>query len=163
MTHGGIPNLRLFTLLDLSISSPLLILENFLHIKTWVILITGLVHNQKFTCSARTQAQPILCCISYSYWSLVEQRKPHKNSKRENEIKGRICQNWTVHKDEFFRGTSVAQIEKLWNNKSCVYIWGSRKKIHINTMDSKNLFMCRNPNLTSTSTRTLLGTTNAMK
>ena len=35
-----------------------------------------------------------------------------KTVNRECKRKGRICQNRTVRKDELFRGTSVAQIEK---------------------------------------------------
>jgi hypothetical protein len=39
-----------------------------------------------------------------------------------------ICQNRRADKDQFFRGPSVAQIEKLKANKSLEITWGMRTR-----------------------------------
>ena len=106
MNHGGIPKLRLLTLLDHVISSFSLDPWKLPSHQTRSNLISGLVHNQKFTCSAWTQSLPTLLDITHSYWNLMEQRNPLKHSKRGNaKIKDRICQHRTVCKDKFFRCT----------------------------------------------------------
>jgi hypothetical protein len=52
-----------------------------------------------------------------------------KESDREaNTNSGRICQNRTTDKDCFFRGSSVAQIEKCKTNKSLEITWGMRTR-----------------------------------
>jgi hypothetical protein len=40
-----------------------------------------------------------------------------------------ICQNRTADKDRFFRGSSVAQIEKCKTNKSFKITWGMAQEI----------------------------------
>jgi hypothetical protein len=48
-----------------------------------------------------------------------------KESDREAKTNsGRICQNRTADKDQFFRGPSVAQIEKCKTNESLDITWG---------------------------------------
>jgi hypothetical protein len=42
---------------------------------------------------------------------------------RQTQIVAEICQNRTANKDRFFRGPSVAQIEKLKTNKSLEITW----------------------------------------
>jgi hypothetical protein len=43
---------------------------------------------------------------------------------RQTQIVAEICQNRTAEKDRFFRGFSVAQIEKCKTNKSLEITWG---------------------------------------
>jgi hypothetical protein len=103
MNHGGIPKLRLFTLLD-HIISPFSL--DFLHTKLKTVLIRGLVHNQKFSYSVMIQSIPKLLDISYSHQCFVEQRNPHKHSKRANaKQKAESVKNRTVWNGEFFRRT----------------------------------------------------------
>jgi hypothetical protein len=45
-------------------------------------------------------------------------KRTQKESDREAKNSGRICQNRTADKDRFFRGSSVAQIEKCKTNES---------------------------------------------
>jgi hypothetical protein len=52
-------------------------------------------------------------------------KKTQKESDREaNTNSGRIYQNRTADRDGFFRGPSVAQIEKYKTNKSLDIAWG---------------------------------------
>jgi hypothetical protein len=47
-----------------------------------------------------------------------------KAIERQTPIVAEICQNRTADKDRFFRGFSVAQIEKCKTNKSLKITWG---------------------------------------
>jgi hypothetical protein len=52
-------------------------------------------------------------------------KRTQKESDREaNTNSGRIYQNRTAGKDRFFRGPSVAQIEKCKTNESLEITWG---------------------------------------
>jgi hypothetical protein len=52
-------------------------------------------------------------------------KRTQKESDREaNKNSGRIYQNRTADKDRFFRGPSVAQIEKCKTNESLDITWG---------------------------------------
>jgi sulfatase maturation enzyme AslB (radical SAM superfamily) len=52
-------------------------------------------------------------------------KRTQKESDREaNTNNGRIYQNRTTDKDQFFRGPSVAQIEKCKTNESLQITWG---------------------------------------
>jgi hypothetical protein len=52
-------------------------------------------------------------------------KRTQKESDQEANINsGRICQNRTADRDQFFRGPSVAQIEKCKTNKSLEITWG---------------------------------------
>jgi hypothetical protein len=52
-------------------------------------------------------------------------KRTKKESDREaNTNSGRICQNRTADRDRFFRGPSVAQIEKYKTNESLEITWG---------------------------------------
>jgi hypothetical protein len=52
-------------------------------------------------------------------------RRTQKESDREaNTNSGRICQNRTADKEQFFRGPSIAQIEKCKTNESLEITWG---------------------------------------
>jgi hypothetical protein len=51
-------------------------------------------------------------------------KRTQKESDREaNTNSGRICQNKTADKDQFFRGASVAQIEKCKTNRNLEITW----------------------------------------
>ena len=84
MTHGGIPKFRLFTLLDHIISSFSLAPWKLPSHQTQDSFIRGLVQNQKLLYSVMIQSIPKLLDISYSHQCFVEQRNPHKHSKRAN-------------------------------------------------------------------------------
>ena len=123
VTHGGIPKLRLFHLLDHIISSPLLILENFLHTKLKVNFIRGLVH-KKFLYSAWTQLLPMLLDISYSHWYFMEQKDPFKIvkealqnkwqnlSKTEQTVKSNFFEALNLLRSENFNQMKVAYTSK---------------------------------------------------
>jgi hypothetical protein len=52
-------------------------------------------------------------------------KRTKKESDREASTNSdRICQNRTTDKDQFFRGPSVAQIEKYKTNESLGITWG---------------------------------------
>ena len=104
----------------------------------------------------------------------MEQRKPHKNSKRENaKEKAESVKTEQFVKTNFFEALPwlKSKIARIIN--SFIHIRMTHKKFQTlgvteNNGDgkvwlTKNLFLCRNPNLVLTSIRTLLGTTNAIK
>jgi hypothetical protein len=47
-----------------------------------------------------------------------------KEIKRQMQIVAEICQNRRAGKDQFFRKSSVAQIEKCKTNESYIITWG---------------------------------------
>jgi hypothetical protein len=98
-------------------------------------------------------------------------KKTQKESDREaNTNSGRICQNRTADKDQFFRGPSVAQIEKCKPNKSLEITWGIRTTNRRSKKYSENFHeflrcskeICfrtaTSPNLTFLKLEVLLGT-----
>jgi hypothetical protein len=63
-------------------------------------------------------------------------KRTQKESDREaNTNSGRICQNRTAKKVRFFRGPSVAQIEKCKTNESLEITWG----MHTRNSDQKDI------------------------
>ena len=59
-----------------------------------------------------------LATVTTSLKALPPKRTQKKKIKRQMQILAEICQNRTSGKDEFFRGTSVAQIKKWETNES---------------------------------------------
>jgi hypothetical protein len=53
-----------------------------------------------------------------------------KAIERQIQIVSKICQNRTADKDRFFRGFSIAQIEKCKTNKSLEITWGIWSRNH---------------------------------
>jgi hypothetical protein len=98
-------------------------------------------------------------------------KRTQKESDREaNTNSGRIYQNRTTDKDRFFRGLSVAQIEKCKTNKSLEITWGMRTRTRRSKRFSENFHeflrcsaeICfrtaTSPNLTFLKLEVLLGT-----
>jgi hypothetical protein len=54
----------------------------------------------------------------------VIKRTKKESDQEANTNSDRICQNRTAEKERFFRGPSVAQIEKCKTNESLDIIWG---------------------------------------
>jgi ribosomal protein L13E len=94
-----------------------------------------------------------------------------KGIERQTEIVAEICQNRRADKDRFFRGFSVAQIEKYKTNKSLEITWGMCTRNRRSKRYSENFheflqysmkisFMTTtSPNPTSLKLEVLLGTT----
>ena len=59
-----------------------------------------------------------LATVTTSLKALPPERTQNKKIKRQMQILAEICQNRTAGKDEFFRGTSVAQIKNCETNES---------------------------------------------
>jgi hypothetical protein len=86
-----------------------------------------------------------------------------------------ICQNRTADKDRFFRGPSVAQIEKCKTNKSLEITWGMSTRNRRSKGYSENFHeflrcsaeICfrtaTSPNLTFLKLEVLLGTKTKLK
>jgi hypothetical protein len=82
-----------------------------------------------------------------------------------------ICQNRTADKGQFFRGPSVAEIEKCKTNESLDITWGICTRNHRSKryIDNFNVFLrcsteiwfrtATSPNLTSLKLEASLGTT----
>jgi hypothetical protein len=98
-------------------------------------------------------------------------KRTQKESDREaNTNSGRICQNRTADKDQFFEGPSVAQIEKCETNVSLDITWGICTRNFRSKRYSENFHeflwcsaeICfrtaTSPNLTSLKLEVLLGT-----
>jgi hypothetical protein len=98
-------------------------------------------------------------------------KRTQKESDREaNTNSGRICLNRTGDKDRFFRGPSVAQIEKWKTNESLEITWGMHKRNRRSKRYSENFHeflwcsteiyfrTATSPNLTSLKLEVLLGT-----
>jgi hypothetical protein len=94
-----------------------------------------------------------------------------KAIERKTQILAEICQNRTAVKGRFFRGPSVAQIEKYKNNESFDITWGISSRNFKSKRYSENVHeflwcsaeICfrtaTSPNLTSLKLEILLGTT----
>jgi hypothetical protein len=98
-------------------------------------------------------------------------KRTQKESDREaNTNSGRICPNKIADKDRFFRGPSVAQIEKCKTNKSLEITWRICTRNGRSKRYSENVHKClwcsieiffgtaTSPNLTSLKLEVLLGT-----
>jgi hypothetical protein len=98
-------------------------------------------------------------------------KRTQKESDREaNTNSGRIYQNRTTDKDRFFRGPSVAQIEKCKTNKILEITWGMLTRNRRSKTYSENFHKflwcsaeiyfrtATSPNLTSLKLEVLLGT-----
>jgi hypothetical protein len=98
-------------------------------------------------------------------------KRTKKESDREANTKsGRICQNITAGRDLFFRGPSIAQIEKYKTNESLGITWGICTRNLISKRYSENFHeflrcsteiyfrTATSPNLTSLKLEVLLGT-----
>jgi hypothetical protein len=59
----------------------------------------------------------------------VIKRTKKKVIERQTQVVAEICQNRTADKDRFFRGPSVAQIEKCKTNESLEITWGIAPEI----------------------------------
>jgi hypothetical protein len=94
-----------------------------------------------------------------------------KAIERQTQIVAEICQNRTADKGRFFRGPSVAQIEKYRTNESLDITWGICTRNHRSKRYSENFhefLRCNtkicfrtatSSNLTSLKLEVLLGTT----
>jgi hypothetical protein len=98
-------------------------------------------------------------------------KRTQKDSDREQtQIVAEICQNKTADKGRFFRGPSVAQIEKCKTNESLDITWGICSRNFISKRYSENFHEClqcsteicfrtaTSPNLTSLKLEVLFGT-----
>jgi hypothetical protein len=98
-------------------------------------------------------------------------KRTKKESDREANINsGRICQNRTAGKDQFFRGPSVAQIEKCKTKESLEITWGICTRNIRSKIYSENFHeflrcsaeicfrIATSPNLTSLKLEAFLGT-----
>jgi hypothetical protein len=59
----------------------------------------------------------------------VIKRTQKESDQEANTNSGRICQNRTADKDQFFQGPSVAQIEKCKTNESLEITWAYAQEI----------------------------------
>ena len=159
MNHGGIPKLRLFTLLDHIISSSSLDPWKLPSHQTSSKLIRGLVHNQKFTCSEVTQSFLTLLDIAQSYWTLMDQRnssniakeamrnKRQNLSKTEQSVKTNLEGALNLLKRKNSKLMKVAYISEdhAWFFLEFFNFYGV-----CTAQNSKNLSLRRDPNLAST-------------
>jgi hypothetical protein len=99
-------------------------------------------------------------------------KEPKKKAiERQTQIVAEICQNRTADKCRFFRGPSVAQIEKCKTNESLYITWGictRNRRSKRYTENFHEFLQCStkisfrtatSPNLTSLKLEVLLGTT----
>jgi hypothetical protein len=101
----------------------------------------------------------------------VIKRTKKKAIERQTQIVEEVCQNRTADKGRFFRGPSVAQIEKCKTNKSLDITWGICTRDRRSKRYSENFYeflwcsteicfrIATSPNLTSLKLEVLLGTT----
>ena len=125
---GASPSLSSSLFLILLYHSSLLTLEKFRHTKLKVNLIRGLVHNQKLTCSVRTQYDryfkhqllPLMLCEALPpkkecHPTLVKERmqnKRHNLSKTEQSAKTNFFEALTMLRSKNFELTKDAYIYK---------------------------------------------------
>jgi hypothetical protein len=100
----------------------------------------------------------------------VVKRTQKESDQEANTNSGRIYQNRTAGKDQFFRGSFVAQIEKCKTNESLAITWGMCAKNHRSKRHSEifhgflrySTEICfrtaTSPNLTFLQLEVLLGT-----
>jgi hypothetical protein len=173
----GIPKLELLSILHLisSLSIPY----------TWKLPSYKISHNSISNVSTSIIVnQPFWFCfklnnttykayttVSTSPKVLWSKELKKKAIERQTQIVVEICQNRTADKGRFFRGPSVAQIEKCKTNKSLDITWGICTRNFISKRYSENFHeflrcsteICfrttTSPNLTSLKLEVLLGTT----
>ena len=125
INHRGIPKLRLFTLLDHSISSSSLDPWKLPPHQTRNKLIRGLVHNQKFTCSEITQSFLTLLDIVQSYWKSMEQRNPSHIAKEAMRNKR---QNLSKQNSSYWR---ILKWHQTCSNENAQIEWKLRTYLRI--------------------------------
>jgi hypothetical protein len=145
---GGIPKLWRLNLLDISCGDmgiPKLKLFSILHLisslsipYTWKLpsyktspnsisnISINMIVNQPFCFSFKLKYTTYKAYTSVATSSKVPWPKELKKKaiERQTQIVAEICQNRTAHKGRFFRGHSVAQIEKCKTNESLDITWG---------------------------------------
>jgi hypothetical protein len=152
----GIPKLELLSILHLISSLSIPYTWKLPSYKTSYNSISNvsinMILNQPFWFSFKLKhttykAYTIVATSSKVSWSKELKKKVIE---RQTQIVAEICQNRTADKSRFFRGPSLAQIEKCKNNESLDITWGICKRNRRSKRYSENfswIFTVQHQNL----------------
>jgi hypothetical protein len=132
----GIPKLELFSILQLISSLSIPYTWKLPSYKTLYNSISNvsinMIVNQPFWFSFKLKYTTYKAYTTVATSSKVSWSKELKKKaiERQTQIVAEICQNKTADKDRFFRGPSVARIEKCKTNESLDITWGICTRNH---------------------------------
>ena len=123
VSGGASPSLSFCPFFILLHHSSLPTLKNFLHTKLITIFISSvsaiiIIKSTKFSMTYEKHAITIIYCNTSFKKVLWSRELKKKGIKRQMQNSARICQNRTVHKDQFFIKCYAAQIEQISTNES---------------------------------------------